>query len=160
VAVLRSICVIIFLLCGFFFFIFPRLISAVEDWMYTPYFHTWCSLSANLGCRSDTCCTWLAKNTGRKISKKNSPSAHHRTILSGYILATKPHIDNKKKNLLSSNISSRSPHNIVNFGPLAAKICWRVWGTRIGPHSSGFLYILPHCELIFFNFPGNMPQTF
>jgi len=34
-----------------------------------------------------------------------------------------------KKNLLSSNISSTRPHHMVNFGPLAAKIDWRVWGT-------------------------------
>ena len=35
-----------------------------------------------------------------------------------------------EKNLLNSNISSRCPHTMVNFGPLAAEICWRVWGTR------------------------------
>ena len=46
----------------------------------------------------------------------------------------------------------------MNFGPLAAEICWRVWGTRIGPHSSGFLYILPHCELIFLIFPAACPR--
>jgi len=34
-----------------------------------------------------------------------------------------------KKNLLSSNMSSRCPHNILNFGPLAAEICLPVWGT-------------------------------
>jgi len=28
---------------------------------------------------------------------KNSPSGHHRTILSGYIFATKARIDNQKK---------------------------------------------------------------
>jgi len=26
-----------------------------------PYFHTWCVLSANLRCRSETCCTRLAE---------------------------------------------------------------------------------------------------
>jgi len=31
--------------------------------------------------------------------------------------------------LLNSNISPTCPHNMVNFGPLAAEICWRVWGT-------------------------------
>jgi len=36
-----------------------------------PYFHTWCGLSANLGCRSETCCTRLAENTGRKKVAKN-----------------------------------------------------------------------------------------
>jgi len=34
-----------------------------------------------------------------------------------------------EKNLLSSNISYTCPHNKVNFGLLAAEICWRVWGT-------------------------------
>ena len=36
-----------------------------------PYFHTWCGLSANLRCRSETCCTRLTKNTGRKKVAKN-----------------------------------------------------------------------------------------
>jgi len=49
--------------------------------------------------------------------------------LSGYIFATKACINNPKKNLLSSNISSTCPHNMVNFGSLVAEICWRVWGT-------------------------------
>jgi len=39
-------------------------------------------------------------------NRQNSPSWHHRTNLSGYIFATKAHIDNRKK-LLNSNIS---PH--------------------------------------------------
>jgi len=43
-----------------------------------------------------------------KIAKK-SPSGHHRTTLSGYVCATKAHIDNRKKNLLSSNISPHVP---------------------------------------------------
>ena len=59
---------------------------------------------------------------------QKTPSAHHRTTLSGYIFATKARIDNWK-NLLSSNISRTCPHNMVNFGPLAAEIGWRVWGT-------------------------------
>jgi len=31
--------------------------------------------------------------------------------------------------LLSSNIASTCPHNMVNFGPLAAEIVSLVWGT-------------------------------
>jgi len=53
----------------------------------------WCGLSANLGCRSETCCTRLAENTGCK----NSSSGHHCTTLSGYIFAMKAHSDNRKK---------------------------------------------------------------
>ena len=34
-----------------------------------------------------------------------------------------------EKNLLSSNISSTCPHNMVNFGPLSAEIVSLVWGT-------------------------------
>jgi len=60
---------------------------------------------------------------------KKSSSAHHRTTLLGYIFATKAYIDNRKKNLLSSNISSRCPHNMVNFSLLAAEIGPVVWGT-------------------------------
>ena len=44
---------------GFFvsssFLLFPRLISAVGDWMSTVY--TWCGLSANLECMPEMCCT-------------------------------------------------------------------------------------------------------
>ena len=58
---------------------------------------------------SETCCARLAGNAG----PKKSPSGHHRTTLSGYIFATKAHIDNRKKNLLSSNISSTYPHNMA-----------------------------------------------
>ena len=74
-------------------------------------------------------CTPLAGNAGCKKLRKKSPSGHHRTTLSGYIFPTKARIDNRKKNLLSSNISSTCPHNMVNFGPLAAEILSSVWDT-------------------------------
>jgi len=64
---------IIFLPCGYFCLLssfFHRLISAVGDWMSAI-------LSANLECRSEVCCTWLAENTGRKTSPK---IRHLRTI--------------------------------------------------------------------------------
>ena len=91
------------------------------------YFDTWCGLSANLECRSETCCTRLTGNAGPKKSPK-SPSGHYRTTLSGFIFATKARIENRKKNLLSSNISSTCPHNMVNVGLLAAEIGPVVWG--------------------------------
>jgi len=71
------------------------------------------------------CCKRLAGNAG----PKKSPSGHRLTTLSGYFFATKAHIDNRKKNLLSSNISSTCTYNMVNFGPLAAEIVSLVWGT-------------------------------
>jgi len=69
----------------------------------------------------------------QKIRPK-SPAGHCCTTLLGYIFATKARIDNRKKpetkkNLLSSNMSFRCPHNIVNFSQLAAEIGLPVWGT-------------------------------
>jgi len=115
---------ILFLSSFIFFLFFPRLISAVETGC-LPYFGTWCGLSANLECRSEMRCTWLAANTGRK----KSPFWHHRTTLSGHIFATNACIDNRKKNLLSSNMSSTCPHNMVKFVSLAAEMGSGVWGT-------------------------------
>jgi len=59
--------------------------------------------------------------------RQKSSSGQHRTTLSDYIFTTKACIDNRKKNLLSSNVSSTRPHNTVNFGPLAAEIDPEVW---------------------------------
>ena len=72
------------------FFFFPRLISAVGDWMSAILPHMVCGLSANLGCRSETCSL-------KMHDAKKSPSVHHRTTLSGYIFTTKERIDNRKK---------------------------------------------------------------
>jgi len=70
-------------------------------------------------------------------------SGHHRTTLSGYIFATKARIDNRK-NLLSSNMSSTSPYNMVNFGPLTAEIGSGVWGTPANFNWFGVLAALLH----------------
>jgi len=63
-----------------------------------------------------------------QIDATKSPAALHRAVLSGYVFATKVCIDNRK-NFLNCNISSRCSHNMANFGPLTAEICWRVSGT-------------------------------
>jgi len=68
------------------------------------------------------CCTRLAGNAEPQKIAKNSPSRHRRTTLSGYILATKARINNRKKNLLNINTFSTFPHNMANFGPLTAEI--------------------------------------
>jgi len=73
------------------------------------------------------CCTRLAGNTGRKNRQEIAIWAPSHN-LPGYIFAIKARIHNRKK-LLSSNISSRRPHNMVNFDPLAAEIVSGVWGT-------------------------------
>ena len=69
--------------------------------------------------------------------------AHHRTILSGYVFATKAYIDNRKK-LLNINISCRCVHNMVKFGPLAAEIGQVVWGTAVNFNRFRVLAALLH----------------
>jgi len=119
-----------FVLLSFYLSIFfPRLISAAADWM-SAILHTWCGLSANLRCRSETCCTRLAENTGRKRVAKNP---HLGTIaqLCLAISSQLRHISTIRKNLLSSNMSSTCPHSMVNFSPLAAEIPANINGFRV-----------------------------
>jgi len=91
----------------------------------------WCGLSVNLECRSEMCCTRLAGNTERKKIAICTP-LHN---FAWHFFATKACI-NYRKSLLNSNISSRCPDNMANFGPLMAEICWRVSG--IAANFSGF----------------------
>ena len=102
----------------------------------------------NLRCRSETCCTWLTEKCRTQKVAKKSPSVQHHTTIAGYIFATKTCIDNRKKNLLNSNITSTCPHNIVNFGPLAADICWRVWSTPANLNGFRLLAALLHDTLV------------
>jgi len=81
---------------------------------------------------------------GTQKIAKNSLSAHHHTALPGYILATKAHIDKRKKNLASSNIYSRCPHNMVNFSPLTAEIGPVVWCTPANFNGFRILAALLH----------------
>jgi len=132
-----------FLPCGFFFLSFPRLISAVADWMSATLPHMvwpYCTFKMQV---------WNVRHAAhwkyrtQKVAKR-SPSGHHRTTLSGYIFATKAHIDNQKKNLLSGNISSTCPDSMVNFGSLAAEIGLVVWGTPANFNRFCFLATLLH----------------
>ena len=110
----------------FFFFLSSIFLLGYSQLSQTgclPYFHTWCGLSANLGCRSETCLTRLAENTGRK---KVAKIRHLGTIAQLCRAKARSTIG---KNLLSSNMSSTCPHNMVNFGPLTAEIGSGVWGT-------------------------------
>jgi len=73
----------------------------------------------------------------QKIAK-NLPSGHHHTTLSGYIFATKAHIDNWKE------ILKQQYHNMVNFGLQAAEIVSLVWGTPANFNGFCFLAALLH----------------
>ena len=67
--------------------------------------------------------------------------------LSGYIFATKACIDNRKK-VLNSNVSYTWHHNTVNFGLLAAEICWRVCGSPANFNAFRVLTALLHDTLV------------
>jgi len=93
-----------FLLSFFFFFSFfssPNLSRRRLD-----VYHTWCGLSANLGCRCETCCTWLAENTGHT----KSPTIRHLRTIEQFCRAVPSqlrHVSTIGKKLLNSNISPR-----------------------------------------------------
>jgi len=53
-----------------------------------------------------------------------------------------------EKNLLSSNIFSTCPHNMANFGPLAAEIDSGVWGTPANFNGFRVLAALLHVTLV------------
>ena len=114
-----------------------------------PYFYAWRGPSANLESRSETCCRRLAANTGRKKSRHKSPSGHHRTSLSGNIFANTARIDNRKKIVKQQyNISSKCPHNMMNFGPVAAESVSLVWGTQANFNWFRVLAALLHGTLV------------
>ena len=52
-----------------------------------------------------------------------------------------------EKKLLNSNTFSTCPDN-MNFGPLTAEICWRVWGTPANFNGFRVLAALLHGTLV------------
>ena len=85
-----------------------------------PYFHTWCGLSANL------------KRAARgSLKMQDAKNRHLHTIvqLCRAIFSQLRHVPTIEKKFLSSYVSSRCSHNMINFGLLAAEIDPVVWGT-------------------------------
>ena len=100
---------IIFSSCAFFFllsvFFFSLAYSQPPQIGCLPYFHTWCGLSANLGCRSETYCTRLAENRGRKNHHKFAILAPSNNFVRlGPISSQLRHVSTIGQNLLKSNI--------------------------------------------------------
>ena len=112
---------------------FPLLISAVADWNLDVY-HTSthgvadCGPSVNLECRSEMWCARLAGNAGPKKLPKNRLLG---TIaqLCRAISSQGRHVSTIAKEIVKQQYLPTCPHNMVNFGPLAAEIGQRVWGT-------------------------------
>jgi len=144
-AALRNRCGHYIFSCGFLylllssFFSSPNLSRRRLDVCHTS--HTWCGLSANLGCRSETCCTRVTENTGRKNRQKFDICAPSHN-LSGCIFATKAHTDNRKK-LLNSSTSSTYLHNMVNFGQQRLRSVGELGASRL--ISTGFASSQRYC---------------
>jgi len=137
---------IIFLPCGFLYLFYFLAYSQPSQSGCLPYLYTWCGLSANLECRSEMCCTRLAGNTGRKMTQKVAICAPSHNFV-GLNLRNKGMHRQPEKNLFSSNIST-CPHNMVNFGPLAAEIVSLVWGTPSNFNGFRVLTSLLHGTLV------------
>jgi len=122
---------IIFLPCGFFFFLLSFFLSSPNLSRRRLYV---CHTSTHGVVLVRICDAGLKPAARGSLemqgpkSRQKSLSGHHRTTLSGYIFTTEECIDNRKKTCCS-NMSSRCSHNMVNFGPLVAEIGLPVWGT-------------------------------
>jgi len=135
--------------CGHYIFILSFVISFLfsspnlSRRRCMPYFRTWCGLSANLRCRSETCYTRLAANTGRKKSSKNR---HLGTIvhLCRAISSQLRHVSTIRKKLVKHQYLPHMAHNMMNFDPLAAEIDPIVWGTPANFSGFGVLTALLH----------------
>ena len=99
-----------------------------------PYFHSWCGLSANLGFRSEACCTQLAEKCRRKIS----PKIRHLSIIAQLCQAISSQL--RHVSTIGKNIKQKYlPHMSLQYGelrPSSGLDRLRVWGTRL--ISTGF----------------------
>jgi len=115
------------------FFSSPNLSRCRLDNTARPSGHTSThGLSANVGCRSETCCTRLAENSGRKKSPKNRHLCTIAQLLLGYILETKAHMDNRTKLVTQQYL----PQMSSQYGELRPTNGWD-WSSSLG-HPSKF----------------------
>jgi len=90
-------------------------------------------------------------NTGRKNRRKFAFCAPSHNFVELHTSSQLRHVSTIGKNLLNSNrppISPTCPYNMVNFGPLAPEICWRVWGTPANFKGFRVLAALQHGTLV------------
>jgi len=124
---------------------FPRLISAVVDWMSTILLHmVW--PQCEFRCRSE-----FLKCPARGSLEMQDPKISHLSTIAQLCRAISSqlrHISTLAKYLLNSNVSATCPHNMVNVSPLAAEICCRVWGTPANFNGFRVLAALLHGTLI------------
>jgi len=92
------------------------------------------------------CGTRLAESTWRKNNAQIAICAASHNF-AGAISLQLRHISTIKK-LVKQQCLPTCPHNMVNFGPLVAEICWRVWGTPANFNGFHVLAALLHGTLV------------
>jgi len=110
------------------------------------YFDTWCGLSANLECRLKRAARCSLEMQDAKNCQKFAIWAPSHNFVGLYLRNKGTYRQSEK--MLSSNMSSRCPHNIVNFGALAAEIGLPVWGTPANFNGFCVLAALLHGSLV------------
>jgi len=127
--------------------VFYRLISAATDWMSTILPHMvwpYCEFRMQV---------WNVLHAARwkcRTQINHQKIRHLGTIaqLCQAISSQLRHVSTIGKKNLSSNISSRCVHNMVNFGLLAAEIGLPVWGTPANFNGFRVLAALLHGTLV------------
>jgi len=82
---------------------------------------------------------------------KKSPEIRHLatiTQLCRTISLQLRHVLTVRKKLVKQQCLPTCPHNMVNFGPLTAEVCWRVWGTPANFNGFRVLAALLHGTLV------------
>ena len=108
-------------------FFFPRLISAITDWMSAILLHDVALVQiydAGLKCVAHS----SLKIQDAKSRQKIAIWAPSHSFVWLYLRNWGTYWQSEK-NLLNGNISPTCLHNMVNFGPLTAEICLPVWDT-------------------------------
>ena len=133
-------CCSLFFLCFFFFFSLPNLSRRRLDVCHTS------THGVALVRISDAGLKPVARGSLKTQDAKVTKNRHLGSIAQLWRATSSQlrHVSTIGKNLLSSNMSSTCPHNMVNFGPLAAEIGLPVWGTPANFNSFCVLAALLH----------------
>jgi len=95
---------------------------------------------------------WNVLHAARwKYRKQKSPKIRHlgtTAQLRPAISLQLRHVSRIGKKLVKQQCLPTCPHNMVNFGLLAAEICWRVWGTPANFNGFRVLAALLHGTLV------------
>jgi len=107
----------------------------------------WCGLSANLECRSETCCVRLAENTGRQ----KSPKSRHLGTIPQFCRAISSqlrHVSTIGKKLVKQQYLHHMSPQHRELGLLASEIVSFLWGTPADFNGFRVLAALLHNTLV------------